>query len=252
MVKIRDLISIKGLILIITIFIFILVNSSQEQYIPLDQISQTTLETIQTIQTDTTTTQETTTTNTDSEFYSSYPQDYTQKTFFFPQFLIPLLFGILIVGFIIFLLSKKKKFTSIYIGTSIAPIVSATKGRREIFRTQIITLQQVLKQYLEKTDYTQGIIYGYQKMDENMKRLLGMKRDSFLTPKEFADSLELPDILPHLKEIVNLFYLARYKIEKMRKEDLESFISNLEAIQSKSKVGKPIEVVRKVVKEEET
>ena len=83
-----------------------------------------------------------------------------------------------------------------------------------------------------------------------MKRVLGIRRESHLTPKEFSSSLILPEILPYLDLIIAAFYIARYKNEEMTYENLENFIENLQQIKNLSKVKADIEIIDRKVKEE--
>ena len=73
-----------------------------------------------------------------------------------------------------------------------------------------------------------------------MKRVLGIKRETYLTPKEFSMSLNLPEILPHFRSIVDIFYEARYRISQMNYNDLERFILELKTIKDMS--GKEVDI----------
>ncbi|MCG3219913.1 MAG: hypothetical protein H7641_00905, partial [Candidatus Heimdallarchaeota archaeon] len=124
------------------------------------------------------------------------------------------------------------------------------RSRREKFRTEIKTLVEILKEYLTQKKYSEGIIYGFHQLDKNMKRILGIRRESHLTPKEFSSSLNLPEILPYLDLIIASFYIARYKNEEMTYENLENFIENLQQIKNLSKVKADIEIIDRKVMEE--
>ncbi|MCG3225405.1 MAG: hypothetical protein H7645_00685, partial [Candidatus Heimdallarchaeota archaeon] len=109
---------------------------------------------------------------------------------------------------------------------------------------------EILKEYLIQEKYSEGIIYGFHQLDKNMKRVLGIRRESHLTPKEFSSSLDLPEILPYLDLIIATFYIARYKNEEMTYENLESFIENLQQIKNLSKIKADIEIIDRKAKEE--
>jgi hypothetical protein len=119
---------------------------------------------------------------------------------------------------------------------------SEIRSRRDKFRTEIRTLVDILKEYLEKGLYSEGIIFGFHQFDENMKRILGIRRDSHLTPKEFSSSLELPEIITHLNWMISSFYRARYKIDTMSYQDLEGFIENLQSMKDLSIIKADIEI----------
>ncbi|UJG42973.1 MAG: hypothetical protein K9W46_11425 [Candidatus Heimdallarchaeum endolithica] len=253
MVNIKNYMNLKGFVILLAVILFILLNSTQESYIPLDQIDYTTLETIQT-GSETSWTSSlpvSTTTTTFPEITGSIPQPSSSPSSFSPATLIAIVTSIFFIGVIVLLIMKRKNFVTY--GSFTRPKREHMKTiteKREIFRTQIVTLKDILLEYLDDKKYTEGVIYGFLTLDKNMKKLLGLKRKRSLTPKEFAESLELPEIIQNLKNIVNLFYRARYKLEKLKKDDLLDFINNLDIIKEKSKTAKKIEIRQVIVKEE--
>ncbi|MBA7555863.1 hypothetical protein ES705_48555 [subsurface metagenome] len=118
-------------------------------------------------------------------------------------------------------------------------------SRRDKFRTHIKTLIDILGEFLQKGSYTEGIIYGYHKLDQNMRKMIGKKRENFLTPKEFMLSLDLPEIIEHIDVIINLFYSARYQLAEMKHEDLILFIEKLLTMQALSKSRYEIQIYEK-------
>ncbi len=121
---------------------------------------------------------------------------------------------------------------------------SSVKKKREKFRTHITTLMEILNEYLEGGKYAEGIIFGYHQLDSNMKRILGVRRETYLTPKEFSQSMDLPDIVQPLSKIINTFYLARYRISPMNFEDLKGFIENLLILKVMSEFDSDIKIIR--------
>ncbi|UJG40258.1 MAG: hypothetical protein K9W45_10510 [Candidatus Heimdallarchaeum aukensis] len=255
MVNIKDYMNLKGFVILLAAILFILLNSTQESYISIEQIDSTTLETIQTGSETGTGSVPPSPTSTSiptfPEITDTIPQPSSSS--FSPATLIAIVTSVIFIGIIILLIMKRKNFVTY--GSFTKPKRIPTKTiieKREIFRTQIVTLKDILLDYLDNKKYTEGVIYGFLTLDKNMKQLLGLKRKSSLTPKEFAESLELPEIIQNLKNIVNQFYRARYKLDELTKDDLLDFINNLDIIKEKSKTAKEIEVRQVIVKEEIT
>ncbi|MHA1198873.1 MAG: hypothetical protein ACTSQF_05925 [Candidatus Heimdallarchaeaceae archaeon] len=163
-----------------------------------------------------------------------------------PSQVIPIVIGLAIVILIVVLVLQKRKASSsgeFYKPKERAPSVSI-KRKREKFRTHISTLMEVLNEYLEEGKYAEGIIFGYHQLDNNMKRILGIKRETYLTPKEFSQSMDLPKVVKPLNRIIDLFYLTRYRISPMKYEDLKEFIVNLQTLKEMSKFDSDIQIVR--------
>ncbi|NPD89784.1 MAG: hypothetical protein HGN29_13815 [Asgard group archaeon] len=240
----------KTLIIIICILIFILINSIQEDYVGLDEVSDTTL-----ITTNTGTTPPTQPTYPTDPTGPSFPTDTfsqpengidTSGNPFIPAQIIPAIIAVLVGILLVMLFLRRKKAISDYVSHT-PTSQGVLKSRREKFRTEIKTLVEILKEYLMQEKYNEGIIYGFHQLDKNMKRILGIRRESHLTPKEFSNSLDLPEILPYLDLIIATFYIARYRNEEMIYENLESFIENLQKIKNLSKVKADIEIIDRKV-----
>jgi hypothetical protein len=247
-------INLKTLVIIICILVFIFINSIQEDYVGLDQVSNTTLVT--------------TNTGTSPPTQPTDPTDPTGPTFptdtfsqpedgidssgrpIIPAQILPGIIAALVGILLVILFLRRRKAVSEYI-THTPASQGVLRSRRERFRTEIKTLVEILKEYLAQKKYTEGIIYGFHQLDKNMKRILGIRRESHLTPKEFSSSLDLPEIIPYLDLIISSFYVARYKNEKMTKENLENFISNLQQIKDLSRIKADIEIIDRRVKEED-
>ncbi len=232
----------KWLIIVLVVILFITINSTQQRYISLDSISSSTLETVYSSTSSNVVTSSDETTNfTTPSFPYSNPNQNVQSSHGLPSFVVPLLIVGSIVMVIILLIKQKKKYT---VGSPnlLSERVSNPEERKKLFTRQIIYLENALEEFLRRGNYSEGIIYGYQEMDRNMKKLLGINRASYLTPKEFAVSLNLPEVVQQFKEIVDLFYRARYRIDVMARADLQQFIHDLQTIKQKSKVAQPIRV----------
>lgn len=163
-----------------------------------------------------------------------------------PSQTIPIIIGSAIVILIIVLVLQKRKTTRS--GGFFKPKeqVSSTtvKRKREKFRTHISTLMEVLNEYLDEGKYAEGIIFGYHQLDNNMKRILGIRRETYLTPKEFSQSMDLPEIVKPLNRIIDVFYLTRYRISPMKNEDLKAFIENLQTLKAMSEFDSDIKIIR--------
>ena len=81
-------------------------------------------------------------------------------------------------------------------------------------------------------------------LDCDRHEMLIGNRTVYLTPKEFSQSMELPDIVQPLNKLVDTFYLARYRISPMKKEDLMSFIENLQLLKEMSEFDSDIKIIR--------
>ena len=246
-------INFKTLVIIVCILIFVLINSIQEDYVGLDEVSDTTL-----VTTNMGTTPPTNPTNPTNPTGPSFPTDTvsqpdgeidTNGKSFIPAQVIPAIIAALVGILLVMLFLRRRKAVSDYVAHTLTS-QGVLKSRREKFRTEIKTLVEILKEYLTQAKYSEGIIYGFHQLDKNMKRILGIRRESHLTPKEFSSSLVLPEILPYLDLIITTFYIARYKNEEMTYENLESFIENLQQIKNLSKVKADIEIIDRKVKEE--
>lgn len=243
----------KTLIIIICILIFVLINSIQEDYVGLDEVSDTTL-----VTTNTGTTPPTLPTDPTDSTGPSFPTDTfsqpdsgvdTNGKPFIPAQMIPAIIAALIGILLVMLFLRRKKAVADYVAHT-PTSQGVLRSRREKFRTEIKTLVEILKEYLTQEKYSEGIIYGFHQLDKNMKRILGIRRESHLTPKEFSSSLDLPEILPYLDLIITTFYIARYKNEEMTYENLESLIENLQQIKNLSKVKADIEIIDRKIEEE--
>ena len=238
--------NLKTLVIVTVIIVFILINSIQEDYLGIDEIPASTL-----ITTDTgvvTTTQPTDPTD---QTGPTFPTDTftqpdsgvdTDRKPSIPAQVIPGIIVALVGIILVLLFLRRKKATEAHI-TYIPPSQGVLRSRRERFRSEIRTLVEILQDYLAQERYNEGIIYGFHQLDKNMKRILGIRRESHLTPKEFSNSLNLPEIIPFLNLIIETFYLTRYKIKEMLYEDLEGFIDNLQQVKNLSGVKADIEIL---------
>lgn len=247
-------INIRLFIILACILLFILVNSTQETYFGVDDYPISTLSTTSfsppTPTTDPPSTDPATPpypTNTPT-VPPNDPQSGSEALI--PAQVIPIAVAIVIAILIVFLFFRRKTEGS-------RPVPSSTvtggtlQARREKFRTQIKTLTEVLREYLIEGKYTEGIIFGYHQLDENMKKILGVSRETYLTPKEFARSLDLPKILPYLDSMIQTFYLARYKKQQMKRKELLNFIEELETVKSLSVAQTDIEIIQRIKQEDE-
>ncbi|MHA1345304.1 MAG: hypothetical protein ACTSVO_02480 [Candidatus Heimdallarchaeaceae archaeon] len=253
-INFKKYINIKLFIILACILVFILVNSTQETYYGIDDYPISTLSTTSFSPPPSPTDQPTTDpatppppTNTPS-IPPNNPQGGSEALI--PAQVIPITVAIIIVILIAFLFFRRKTEESRPVPSSVVA-GGSLKARRDKFRTQIKTLTEVLKEYLSKRKYTGGIIFGYHQLDENMKKILGINRETYLTPKEFANSLDLPSILPHLNSMIQIFYIARYKKQQMKKKDLLDFIEELETVKSLSATQADIEIIQRIREEDE-
>ncbi|MHA1828744.1 MAG: hypothetical protein ACTSX6_08890 [Candidatus Heimdallarchaeaceae archaeon] len=242
----KKYLNLRTLIILSCIVVFILINSVQENYVSIDDIPEGTL-----ITTDktppTTSSQPPSTSSPGPTFPTETPPipdngiNYGKKPTI-PTQMIPVAIALAIFVFVIFLYFQRKKKVDIYHAKRrVSP--STALSRREKFRTEIKNLVDILYEYLGKKAYAEGIIFGFHQLDKNMKKVLGVRREEYLTPKEFSNSLDLPEIIPHLDWIVETFYNARYKLSKMSSEDLKIFIEKLEKIKDLSKTKQDIEII---------
>ena len=187
-----------NLLLLVVIIFVILINSSQEHYLSLDDRQSTSLETI---------------TGSNSTIHTGEPSSpvYTPPATVsqppgninvpqrkpFTSF-IPIAATVAILLLILILNIKRNREIS-YSGIRKRKYSkSQIAETHRKFRTQIRSLVEVLSDYLEKRKYNEGIIFGYHTLDSNMRKLVGVSRDASMTPKEFAQTLKLPEIIPHL------------------------------------------------------
>ncbi len=250
----KKFINIRLFIILACILIFILVNSTQETYYGIDDYSISTLSTTSfsppAPTTDPLTTDPSTPpypTNTPT-VPPNNPQGGSEGLV--PAQVIPIAVAVIIVLIIAFLFLRRKTEETRSAPRSIVT-GSTLQSRREKFRTQIRTLTEVLREYLREGKYTEGIIFGYHQLDENMKKILGISRETYLTPKEFAKSLDLPNILPYLNSMIQTFYVARYKKQQMKRKDLLDFIRDLEAVKGLSAAQTDIEIIQRISEEDE-
>jgi hypothetical protein len=242
--KISKYINLRILILIACLVVFVLVNSTQESYDSINDVPVSTLITTNfgTFNTTTTGTFPTTTGPTYPTDTPSTPSNggitQTEKPGV-PSRVLPIGIGVAILILVLLLFFRRRKEVSQ--ASSITTQKRATlTSRRQKFRTQIVTLVELLEKYLRHKKFAEGIIFGYHQLDKNMKRVLGIRRETYLTPKEFSQSLELPEILPHFKNIVDIFYEARYRISPMDRSNLETFIQELKTIKDMS--GREVDI----------
>ncbi|MCG3224110.1 MAG: hypothetical protein H7647_06560 [Candidatus Heimdallarchaeota archaeon] len=250
----KKFINIRLFIVLTCILVFILVNSTQETYYGIDDYPISTLSTTSFSPPAPTTDPLTTDpsappypTNTPT-VPPNNPQGGSEGLV--PAQVIPIAVAVIIVLIIAFLFLRRKTEESRSVPRSMVT-GSTLQSRREKFRTQIRTLTEVLGEYLREGKYTEGIIFGYHQLDENMKKILGISRETYLTPKEFAKSLDLPNILPHLNSMIQTFYVARYKKQQMKKKDLLDFIRDLEAVKGLSAAQTDIEIIQRIREEDE-
>lgn len=248
--KTKKFFNIRIIIIIVCIIAFILANSAQQKYVSLDDVPISTLITTSTLPPETTTSIPTTTSPTGPTFPTDTPSQPngggidTGREPFIPTQIIPIVIStlfLILIGLLIW--RRKKEMQSIQQQEQY--ISGAVRSRRERIVTKIRTLVEVLNDFLKQGKFTEGIIYGFHQLDSNMKRILGVRRDTHLTPKEFSNSLELPEIIPHLDWIINIFYLARYKLAKLEYQDLETFIQKLQEIKNLSDSESDIEILEK-------
>ena len=253
-INLKKYINIRLLIIIACILTFILVNSTQETYFGVDDYPFSTLSTTSfsspTPTTDLPPTDPATPpypTNTPT-VPPNNPQSGSEALI--PAQVIPIAVALIIALLIAFLFFRRKTEESRAVPSSM--VTGGTlQARREKFRTQIRTLTEVLRGYLKDGKYTEGIIFGYHQLDENMKKILGTSRETYLTPKEFAGSLDLPTILPYLNSMIQTFYVARYKKQQMKKKELLDFIEELETVKSLSVAQVDIEIIQRISEEDE-
>ena len=247
-INLKKYLNIRLLIILACITIFILINSTQESYFGINDYTANDLTTI-TPSTSIPSSDPFTSdpsappppTNTPS-VPAENPQGGSEALI--PAQVIPIAIAIVIIVLIAFLFFRRKaEGSSRALRTSVSG--GTLRARREKFRTKIITLSEALLEYLRDGRYTDGIIFGFHQLDENMKKILGISRETYLTPKEFANSLELPNILPHLNSMIQLFYLARYKNQPMKQKDLKTFITELSAIKRSSETQSDIEIIHR-------
>ncbi len=236
-------INLRILILIACLVVFVLVNSSQENYDGINDVSVSILTTTNLGTFNSTTgTLPTTTGPTFPTNPPSTPSNggitQTGKPSV-PSRALPIGIGVGI-AILIFLLYFRRRKEVTHTSQKTIQKQSMVSSRRKKFRTQIVTLVELLEKFLKHGNFAEGIIFGYHQLDKNMKRVLGIKRETYLTPKEFSMSLSLPEILPHFKKIVDIFYEARYRISPMNYDNLESFILELKIIKDMS--GKEVDI----------
>ncbi|MHA1667667.1 MAG: hypothetical protein ACTSUR_03325 [Candidatus Heimdallarchaeaceae archaeon] len=243
----KKYLNLRTLIILSCIVVFILINSVQENYVSIDDIPEGTLITTDTTP-PTTSSQPPSSSSPGPTFPTETPSIPDNggidsgKKLTIPTQMIPIAITLAIFVFVIFLyLQRKKKVSAYHAKKRIAS--STVLSRREKFRTEIKNLVDVLYEFLRKKAYAEGIIFGFHQLDKNMKKVLGVRREEYLTPKEFSNSLDLPEIIPHLDWIVETFYNARYKLSKMSSEDLKIFIEKLEKIKDLSKTKQDIEII---------
>lgn len=247
--KVKKFLNPKIWIIIACIFIFILANSSQESYVSLDDVESTSLQSTQ-LTTTSTSPSSSISTATASTVPSSGPEipekpvEFNKEPLIQPQ-IIPVIVGVIFLVLVAVLTLRKRIEDKRMISSS--PVVKKTiiDSRRDKFRTHIKTLIDILGEFLQKGNYTEGIIYGYHKLDQNMRKMIGKKRENFLTPKEFMLSLDLPEIIEHIDVIISLFYSARYQLAEMKHEDLILFIEKLLTMQALSKSRYEIQIYEK-------
>ncbi len=254
MKKIKPYFRTRNVVVGMCVFIFILLNSMQESYTSLDQIPPTTLETNYVGVPDP---DQTTPPPDDHDdpyvpppppqvtYDPVQPQDEKRSSIEF----LPLLALIIILAALGFLLFRRKSDGFFY-SQSTPPHFLQYEEKHKKLQKEILTLVDLLEEYLALGRYSEGIILGYHTLDKNMKKILGINRAKSLTPKEFATMLNLEEIVPHLEIIVTLFYIARYKGIEVEKQDFMHFINNLKEIKAKSKLKADIRVVRTKENEE--
>jgi hypothetical protein len=229
-----------------------LLNSTQESYVQVSQLTSTTLVTTDTGQVNSTS-ETPTQDNSDGPTFPSYtPPDndgsgiFDQDSINIKSQIIPIAVGVAIIILVVILLVQQRK--SVKGGTFYKPKERATsttvKEKRKKFRTQISTLMEILQNYLHEGKYAEGIVFGFHQLDSNMKRVLGIQREAYLTPREFSQSMDLPEIVQPLGKIIDIFYLARYRISPMKYEDLKDFIELFQTLKNMSDFDSDIKIVR--------
>ena len=251
--KISKFFNLRVILLIASIVIFVLLNSTQESYVQVSDLTSTTLLTTDFGTINTTITNEETPTGPSFPDYT--PPDTSDNgngilnpddRSAIPSQIIPVIIGSAIVIFIVVLLIQQRnsnRKAGFFRPRERAPTTSIKK-KREKFRTHISTLMEILHEYLNKGKYAEGIIFGYHQLDSNMKKILGIMRETYLTPKEFSQSMDLPEIVEPLTKIIDIFYLARYRISEMKQEDLKNFIEHLQTLKAMSEFDSDIKIVR--------
>ncbi|OLS33297.1 MAG: hypothetical protein HeimAB125_00190 [Candidatus Heimdallarchaeota archaeon AB_125] len=241
--NITKYINLRVLVLVACLVVFVLINSSQESYEGINDVPVSTLITTNVGSFNTTT--ETFPSSTGPTYPTDTPSPtsngeiiQTEKPSV-PSRVLPIGIGIAVIILIFLLYFRRRKEVS-HSSTKTTQRQTTLKSRRHKFRTQIVTLVDLLEKFLRHGNFAEGIIFGYHQLDKNMKRVLGIKRETYLTPKEFSMSLNLPEILPHFRSIVDIFYEARYRISQMNYNDLERFILELKTIKDMS--GKEVDI----------
>lgn len=253
-IKINKIFNVRIILLIACIVTFVLLNSSQENYVQVSQLTSTTLITTDVGPTNTTSDSSDTQENPDGPTFPSYtPPDLDGSGIFdqddptIKSQVIPIAVGAVIIITVVILILQQRK--SVKGGTFYRPkertSSTSIKDKRKRFRTQISTLMEILQQYLREGKYTEGIIFGFHQLDNNMKRILGIQRETYLTPKEFSQSMDLPEIVLPLRKIIDIFYLARYRIEAMKYEHLKEFIDLFQTLKNMSEFDSDIKIIRR-------
>ena len=244
--KINKFLNVRVLLIISCMVIFILINSIQENFIGVDDIAVSNLSTTNFGNTNTTEYPTTTTSapTLPPETPTTPPGNVQiDEEPAIPSQILPITISVGILVLVFLLLFRKRREVRRTSGVTVST-VSSLLARREKFRTNITTLVDVLYEFLEQKRFSEGIIFGYHHLDKNMKRVLGIKRDAYLTPKEFSQSLDLPEIVTHLSWMIQSFYLARYKIADLGHDDLEGFIERLQKMKKLSVSKADIEIIK--------
>ena len=249
--KISKYFNFRVILLIVCVVVFIFLNSSQETFVSIDNTPESSLITTDLGNTNTTDPQTTTSpgktipTETPSHPANGGITNINKPTLN-SQFL-PIILSAAILLLAGFLFLRKRKEDKQSSTRPTARRVSSITDKRDKFRTQIKSLVELLYEYLEEGRYTEGVIFGYHELDKNMKRILGIKREGYLTPKEFSNSLELPEMIILLDSMVQTFYIARYRISPMEYKDLEDFIKNLQKLKEISRTKSEIQVAQREI-----
>ena len=244
--KINKFLNVRVLLIISCMIIFILINSIQENFIGVDDIAVSNLSTTNFGNTNTTEYPTTTTSapTLPPETPTTPPGNVQiDEEPAIPSQILPITISVGILVLVFLLLFRKRREVRRTSGVTTST-VSSLLARREKFRTNITTLVDVLYEFLEQKRFSEGIIFGYHHLDRNMKRVLGIKRDAYLTPKEFSQSLDLPEIVTHLSWMIQSFYLARYKIADLEHDDLKGFIERLQKMKKLSVSKADIEIIK--------
>ena len=244
--KISKFLNVRVLLIIACMVIFILINSIQENFVGVDDIAVSNLSTTNFGNTNTTEYPTTTTSvpTLPPETPTTPPGNVQiDEEPAIPSQILPITISVGILVLVFLLLFRKRREVRRTSGVT-ASTVSSLLARREKFRTNITTLVDVLYEFLEQKRFSEGIIFGYHHLDRNMKRVLGIKRDAYLTPKEFSQSLDLPEIVTHLSWMIQSFYLARYKIADLEHDDLKGFIERLQKMKKLSVSKADIEIIK--------